>query len=285
MEALYEEYLYTVVRLLASADTDVKALAAPFQAWEEAWWAAYKKEKGLLKAVFMASAVIERIDAQLDVISDGVAVLARLEDKANQVLALMPLLFGSLIPSVFKRPLMGNQFESMKSWPGILQGASNAALQAYAPSVTALVAEGDKALDDARAADQQSQEFRLKGDRRALADNLNSLRKGAHGKLGEIAHQKKYGNGFAESFFRRESPVRELSLDEVERRLAAAQGEVDRLLAKRAELLAVAEADAKARAEAEQKAKAAALAEAEKRAAEAAAHLAALKAEMAKPGP
>lgn len=281
METLYEEYLHTVVRLHASSDADVKALAAPFETWEEAWWTACKKEKGLLRAVFMAAAVIDRIDDQLDTLSDNVAVLARLEDKANKLPALMPSLYGSLIPSTFKRPLLGAQFDSMKKWPAILGGAQSAPLQAYAPTLQGLLTEGDDALAAARTADQQSQEFRLTGDRRVLADNLNSLRKGTHGKLGEIAHQKKYGNTFAGSFFRRQSAVRDLTLDEVERRLAAAQGEVERLQAKRAELLAIAELDAKARAEAEHKAKLAALQEAEKLAAEAAAQVAALQAELA----
>lgn len=216
----------------------------------------------------------------LDAISDAVAVNARLEDKASNVAGLMPMLFGSQTPSVFKRVLMGSQFDSMKSWPPVLKGASNPSLQSQAEPLVNLLAEGDKALDDARTAETDAQEFRLKGDRRALVDKLNALRKATHGKLGEIGHEKKRGSGYAESFFRRDSGPRDLSLDEVERRLIAARAEVDRLQGKRTELLAVAKADAKARADAERKRRAARLAEAERLAAEAEARVKALKAEL-----
>lgn len=280
LEALYEEYLYTVVRLLASPDPDVKALAAPFEAWEEAWWAAAKKEKGLLKAVFMASAVLDRIDDQLDAISDAVAPIARVEDKAQPVPTLMPLLYGSQSPSVFKRPHMSSQFEEMKSWPGVLTATTNPTLKEYAGPLTALLAEGDSALDAARTAESDTQQFRRTGDRRALADSLDGLRKGTHGKLGELAKQKKFATGYAESFFRRESAPREPSLAEIERRLTSAQEEVDRLEAKRKELVAVAAASEKARADARRKSLSASLAAAEQLAAETKARIDALKAEI-----
>jgi hypothetical protein len=286
LETLWDEYEHTAVRLLTSKDADVKALSAGFEAWETQWWAASKKERGLSKAAALAAANLERIDNDLDAISDAVAPLARIEDKVSPVPKLVRLLYGSLPPSLFKRPQLGSQYEQMKNWPGVLQNVGSPAIQAHVAPLQDLLAEGDPALSTAREAEHAIQEFRLTGDRPALAQALNALRKAAHGKLGEIAEQKKYGSGFAESFFRRRQALAEPTLGEIENRLQAARDEVTRLENKHRELLQAAEAEEKARAEAAEKAEAAEIAENERIVAERQARIAELKAKQAgKQGP
>jgi hypothetical protein len=284
MELLFEEYLWTLVRLLASPDADVKALVAAFQAFEQAWWDTLQKEKGLVKALFIANALMERLDGQLDSVSDAVAATARVEDKTSPGFSLIALLYGTQIPSIFRRPTLGAQLETMKSWPPALKATSNATLQGYGTQLEGLVIEADKATDEERQAAQTLEQFRLMGERRALVDLLNGLRKSTHGALGKIGHDKQYATGFAESFFRREAPAREPSLDELDRKLAHATAEVTRLQAKRDELAAAQQADAKARAAADKARKLAALAAAEKDAKESADRLAKLKAELVSDG-
>ena len=286
LETQWDEYEYTAVRLFASKDPDVKALGPGFEAWEEQWWAACKKERGLSRAAALAAAILERIDRDLDAISDAVAPLARIEDKVSPVPRLGRLLYGSLPPSQFKRPQLGSQYENMKNWPGVLQNVASAAIQAHVAPLQDLIAEGDPALNTAREAEHAIQEFRLTGDRPALAQGLNALRKAAYGKLGEIAEQKKYGGGYPESFFRRRQAPAEPTLDEIENRLKAARDEVTRLENKHRELLQAAEDDERSRAQAEEQADAAEIAENERIVAESQARIAELKAKQAaKQGP
>jgi hypothetical protein len=265
-------------------DADVKALVADFQAFEQAWWDTLKNEKGLIQALFIANALMERLDGQLDSVSDAVAATARVEDKTSPGFSLIAFLYGTQIPSIFRRPTLGTQLEAMKIWPPALKATSNATLQGYGTQIEGLVTEADAATDAERQAAQALDQFRLMGERRALVDLLNGLRKSTYGALGKIGHDKQYANGFAESFFRREATVREPSLEELDRKLAHATAEVTRLQAKRDELAEVQQADAKARAAADKARKLTALAAAEKAAKESAEKVAALKAELESDG-
>ena len=208
------------------------------------------------------------------------AATVRVEDKSSPGHPLMPMLYGTEIPSLFRRPLLGAQYETMKGWPPTLKATPNATLQAYGAQIEALVPDADAAIDADRAATQALDHFRLIGGRPALADMFNGLRKATHGALGKLGHDKKYPKAFAESFFRHSAAVRDPSLDELDRKLAAAASEVKRLQDKRGELAAVQQAGEKVRADAAKAGKLAALAEAEKSQKEQADRIAALKAEL-----
>jgi len=107
------------------------------------------------------------------------------------------------------------------------------------------VGAASKAVTAENTAEEQIDAFRMVGQRRTLVDNFNGQRKSVQGALGKIAHDKKYGNSYPESFFRRESAVREPTFEALERRIALAEAEVTRLKAKQAELVAVQEAGEK----------------------------------------
>jgi hypothetical protein len=282
MEDLFYEYLWTLVRLLASPDADVKALAKDFQEFEKDWWDTLQKEMGFVRALFIAQALVESLDGLLDTLSDLVAATARVEDKSSPGFSLVTLLYGTQIPSIFRRPTLGAQLQAMSNWPNVLKATSNATLQGYGTQIEALVTEANAAAETERQADKALEQFRAMGDRRALVDKLNALRKSTHGALGKIGHEKKYPNGFAETFFRREAAVREPSIEELDKKIVIAEAEVKRLQAKRAELATAQENDAKARKAADRASKQAAFEQAEKTAKESADRAAALKAELEK---
>ena len=117
-------------------------------------------------------------------------------------------LFGDQAASSIKRPILGRQLELMRDWLGPLSTATPPELVALATPLAAAIKVADDAVATGRSAEQQLTDFLEVGDCKALVDKVNALRKGTHGKLAELVHDRPEAHlpaDFAEQFFVRES--------------------------------------------------------------------------------
>jgi len=275
-----EEYFFTRGRLRSHRHTKA-TLAVEFDAFRPKLDAALAEELALLADKHEADAGIEFADEELDALLDAIATVSLIEAKHDRGAMPYARYFGSQRPSDMKRPLLGGQLETMRSWPPSLKTSANALLQQYGADLEAKIAEADACTEAQTAAAQKLTDFRTIGTRKQLVDDFNALRKSIHGKLGEIQHKhKELGAGWADSFFRQGSGSERATLKELDRRIGSAEMELATLKKQREELAGQEEAAAKAKAEAERAQKLAELSAAKKAAAELAARVAELEASL-----
>jgi hypothetical protein len=282
---LLEELIHTLARLEANSLT--ASFAPPFEAlYKDEWIPIVLQEFSLLVEAYRADALVEEADDDLDELVDELDAYARIKVKGNQKDPFYLYFFGSKRPHELKRPTLGGQLETMRSWVAPLHTAGDGEALKLAGKLEGLIAKADAALTKQASAAEKIKTFRTIGERKALVDKLNALRKSTDGKLAELPHANpgaKLPGNFASRFFkhapkRGKTAAKELTSEDLKARLSDAEAEIALLKQQVAEAVAKEEAEALARAQLE--ADKAALAEAEKVAAEAAAKVAALKAKV-----
>jgi len=244
LDTVLEHSIYTLTRLSAHALT--ADLAQGFVAFQQAWAAVNAQELALRIDLLKAGALVVASDDELDVLVDAVSnVLLSITGKDRDA-AIYKLYFGDKRPSELKRPVLGDQLEAMRAWSSTLKSAKNPALSALGDGVEQKVAAADAAKDAMAAAQHARRVFRTTGERRALIDQFNALRKSTYGKLAELPNtqpNKNLPGSFAEQFFKRVSrakePVEALTstdlreqLDESERQVEALRDRVKEALAR-----------------------------------------------------
>ena len=243
IETLYNEYFFTLGRLRRHKLT--KALAPQLEAVRPKLDAAAAEELSLTESEYEAAAAVIFADNDLNDSVDFVA------GNTGRGTPLFTRLFTDQRPSDLKKPLLGNQLEAMRSWPGTLaEVEGNAILKDHAPVMTARVAAGDAAATEKSSAAEKFADFRAVGTRAKLIAELNSVRKALHGKLGEIQHANHLRPGWAEFFFQQESSPAP-GLGELDRRIAALEAQLMSLKKQRDEVAAQEEELARAKAAAE----------------------------------
>jgi hypothetical protein len=273
---LYEEYFFTRGRL--RRHPLAKSLAADFETFEVTLQTTLLTELGLIGDRYEGDAAVEFVDVDLDGLVDAVAAVTLIEAKNDRNAAPYSHYFGAQRPSDLRRPTLGAQLDTMRSWPSSLKLSSNNVLVGYGNKLDGKVTEADECETFQRTAQDKLSNFRAMGGRKSCIDELNARRKSLHGKLGELQHQHpELGNGWADSFFRQGSGTDKPTLRELDKRLAAAEEEVSSLKKQRDELAAQEEAMARSKADAERALRLAELESAKKAAAEVAARIAELE--------
>lgn len=273
---LFEEYFFTRGRLRRHPLT--KALAADFETFEPTLQATLLAELGLIGDRHESDAAVEFVDFDLDGLVDGIAAVSLIEAKNDRNAAPYSHYFGAQRPSDLRRPTLGAQLDTMRTWPSSLKLSSSDVLVGYGNKLEGKVAEADECENFQRAAHGKLSDFRALGGRKACIDELNARRKALYGKLGELQHQHpELGSGWADSFFRQGSGTDKPTLRELEKRLAAAEEEVFSLKKQRDDLVAQEEAAARSKADAERALRLAELEAAKKAAEEVAARIAELE--------
>lgn len=284
LELVLDELAYTRARLKAHPLT--AALAADFDAFQPKWMAVFTQEIGLRAERQDAAARVIAADDDLDDLSDGLSKALLIITKGNRGDPLYKLYYGDKRPSDLKRPTLGPQLETMRGWTPSLVASPHAMLTDYGTQLQDKVGVADDAVATAASAEQKSRAFRTVGERKALIDDFNALRKATYGKLAEMPHTQpaaKLPASFADRFFRHGTwtpPEKPATSAELAAEIAAKQAEVEALQAELAKTKADEDADAQAKAQAE--ADAEALAAAQRAADDAAAKVAELKAKLGK---
>jgi hypothetical protein len=179
-------------------------LAPPFTELQVELEKLRAEEKSLKDAVARADAQALFLDDTLNEIAAKAktAVLAAYPKEEYQA-PLYLQLFEGQSPSEFARPVMGDQYTSMRDkWIGPLQGTEIPSLVAIAELLPPVILKGDAILSAQALAKQKEDAFKL-GPRADFVGRVNAARKLAQGKVAEFFHDpsQKLPSDFQERFF------------------------------------------------------------------------------------
>ena len=166
------------------------------RAWGKTWLALFESEQKNIDTALQAetrlSDAVEDAEAAIDTIDDvlnGVALqagsLVKLRYRGKQRDDVMAALFGSLYPSEFAKPMLGEQLEAMAKWTEIFKTLTVSALSDLAPKVEAAVKQAEAALEVLSKAEAALIAFRT-GVHQPLVTKVDGLR---HQLLGEARKQ------------------------------------------------------------------------------------------------
>lgn len=102
------------------------------------------------------------------------------------------------------RPNLGAELTTVAEWIEPLQKEAEPMLQAFAAPLAELVAAGQAAEKEARAAEKALTDFRLTGERKKVVDAVNAGRGSLFGSLVKLQHDNaslRLPSDWAESFF------------------------------------------------------------------------------------
>lgn len=283
--SLLEQIILTLAFL--EADPRTAAYAPPFEAlYQDDWMKVALAEFAHFVEAFRADALVTAADDGLDDFVDDLdKVLLRIV-KGNREDPLYAYYFGSKRPHLLKRPVLSDQYETMKAWIVPLKSSPDAELAALGVRLEGLIAKADAALVKQATASEKIKTFRTIGQRKALIDKTNALRKLTGGELGEIPHAQPdarlpkdfWARFFKHSVKRVKTAAKEVTSIALRAQIDDLKEQMAALEIQYADVLTKEEAEAAAAAQVE--ADKAALAAAEKEMAEAAARVAALKAKV-----
>jgi len=242
----------TITHTKVSAHPLTKGLAPEYQAFEDAWFVVHATELKLWIAIVRAAAKVVAVDDELDSFVDELKNAALIITGGDTQAQLYLFFFKNKRPSDLKKPVLSSQLSAMRDWVEPLKTSPHASLQALGVKLEKLIADADAAEGELRAAKQKNHEFRSLGERKALIDQFNALRKSSYGKLSEMPHAHPEANlpaTFADRFFKPVSkPVEEeeeMTSVELVALIAEKESDVAALRERLQEVLAKEEAEAK----------------------------------------
>ena len=272
---------------LLGADPLVANLAAPYETfYQQKWLPVVARETELLVEDHRADAMVDAADHALDDFVDELdSTLLQIVGKDRSD-PLYDYYFGKKRPHEMKRPVLGDELETLRSFVQPLKTSPHGALAALGEKLELLIARADAAVERQRIAAETIKTFRTLGERRAAIDELNALRQSTAGILSEMPHkhpEKRLPADYAARFFKRgprrgKTAGKDITSADLSALIAEHKQQVETLEKQLAEVLAKEEAEARAKSENE--ALQAELLAAEKTAAETAARIAALKAKL-----
>lgn len=238
------------------------------------------------RAVAAQEALARFKDDVLNVLLDDTKTEVLVEVGNDFTAAFYKQIFTTYTPSQLRRFLLGEQLEAMRTWPAILLTTSNPRLHQIAARIVEAVKQADEILSALAVATTAQTAFAL-GPRAAFAQACTAARGAAFGKLLEISEDPASGplpEDFVDRFFQRDSSGRALRLDDLKTAMISAAEHLAKLRAQHDELAGKQERARKAKLNKALLEKKARLAMKAKAAAEEAAEIAALEAELAKDG-
>lgn len=166
------------------------------RAWGKAWVALFEAEvknidtalgteTRLSDAVNDAEAGVHIADAALDGLAHAANSTAKMVYYGANYREVKENLFGMDTPSEFTKPLLGDQLDEMRDWPGYLGGLGSAEMKALGPKVDAALKAADTAVDVLNKADGELANFRS-GVQAGLIKKINGMFQGL---LGEARKQ------------------------------------------------------------------------------------------------
>ncbi len=266
--------------MTATAYTITAALALPFAPLRTNLHKQKTDEGTLTDNILLARALAWSADDDLNRLVDDTKNAVLSLSNGDYQAPLYKQLFTGQSPSDLKRPLLGSQLATMRTWIGPLGAAANADLSAIGIRLTAAITKADDA-ETKMALAQQAMDVFIAGPRTACINDCNALRKLTYGKLGEITHgNAEVPSDFADRFFMTNGGSRAPSIGELTLSVERLRAKLKRQEAHLDAMKEKAALQVKARQEAELAERKTRLDAAQKRAAEAAAEVSKLQAEM-----
>ncbi len=266
--------------MTATAYTLTAALAIPFAPLRIDLRKHKADEATLTDNILLARALALSADDDLNRLVDDTKNVVLAMSANDYQAPLYKQLFSGQSPSELKRPLLGSQLATMRTWVGPLGAAGNADLSAIAIRLAAAIVKADEA-ETKMALAQQAMDVFTAGPRTTFVNECNALRKLTYGKLGEIIHNNpELPSDFSDRFFMTNGGSRAPSISELSQSVERLRAKLKRQEAQLEAMKEKAALQVKARQEAELAERKTRLDAAQKRAAEAAAEVAKLQAEM-----
>lgn len=113
--------------------------------------------------------------------------------------------FGSIRPNELKRPVLGEELNTVRKWIDPLKTSSHKELQELSVALETIVKDSDAAVIAHNKASEAMKTFRIEGDRAVLFEKINAARKSTYGELSKRSHDlvDKKASDFANQFFMR----------------------------------------------------------------------------------
>lgn len=266
--------------VVAKAYTITADLAPPFAALRADVRARKAEEAVLLDNILAARALALSADDELNELVDGTKAALLATSGGNYQAPLYKQLFAGQSPSELKRPLLGTQLATMRSWVGPLLAAGVPELLAIATRLTTTITKADDAETKMALAQQALDAFKA-GPRVSCINDCNALRKLTYGKLGELTYaHANLPRDFPDRFFIAHGGSRMPTIIELEHDVERARAKLLRLETQLQTAKEKVAQQLRNKQETELTERKARLDAAQKRAAEAAADLAKLEAEL-----
>lgn len=285
IDELSEELYYTAAHLQAYPFLETQA--AQHEVLILDWTQFMQTEAALMRAIMRAAALMVVADVQLDFLCAVIDGTIRVENGGERKSLIHQRYFGNIQPSRFKRPVLGEQLETMRTWiPSLLGPQSSPTLQACGGQLIERVAQADAAKAAEVEALRNLADHEI-GPRKTFIDRLNAVRQALYGQLAELPHSRPdlgLTPDFAHHFFLRETRRRKPTITTLERDIARMQGQLQRAQVELARLVEEAEAETRQHEDAELANAEAELAAIEQQRVEAAARIAELQGRRTTPG-
>ena len=243
-------------------------------------------EISLLRALMHAEARMVVVDGHIDILASAIDGTIRVENGRDRKSLVHQRYFNNVQPSRFKRPLLGEQLESMREWiPSLTAPQSSPTLQGYGTQLAERVVEADGTVRAEADARRNLAAHEL-GARKVFIDRLNAMRQALYGQLAELPHSRpdlSLPPDFAFRFFLRDARPRKQTITTLERDITRLQGKLQRAETELARLVEEAAAETRHYEDTELAEAEAELAELEQQRVEAAARIADLQARRTTP--
>ena len=177
-------------------------------------------EISLLRALMHAEARMVVVDGHIDILASAIDGTIRVENGRDRKSLVHQRYFNNVQPSRFKRPLLGEQLESMREWiPSLTAPQSSPTLQGYGTQLAERVVEADGTVRAEADARRNLAAHEL-GARKVFIDRLNAMRQALYGQLAELPHSRpdlSLPPDFAFRFFLRDARPRKQTITTLER--------------------------------------------------------------------
>jgi hypothetical protein len=238
-----------------------------------------QEELDIVRALMEAGARIGVVDDGIDDLSGSIAGTLLVENGNDRSAPVFQRYYGHVPPSRFRRPVLGEQLATMRTWvPSLLQ--SSPALQAYGAQLAERVIDADAAVLAGAEAERRLADWEL-GPRKQFIDQLNGLRQAHYGQIAELPYNRPelgLPRDFAHRFFLRTTAPRRPTISVLEQSIARQRTQLEKAEQQLARLIEESEAEARMREDGELADAAEELAALEAQRAEAAARLAEIQA-------
>ena len=279
---LAEEVLHT--RALLAAHPFLATQAAEFEPLYGGWQELMQQEMALLRQRLDTEARAIIVDDAFDFLCVAISATLLAESGGNRKAPAYLRYFGAAPPSKLKRPVLGDQLETMRTWVPSLQEANQSeALRGYGDKLATAVADADAAVTAMSEAAGRRADHEI-GPRKAYIDRLNAARLSLYGQLAKIPLDQPALNlepNFAYRFFLRGRNRRNPTIADVEQTIFRLRERLVKQEALLAEMLEAEEAARQIADNAELRAAEEAMAAAERAQAEAEARLEEIRSRLA----
>jgi hypothetical protein len=282
IHTLAEEIIHT--RSLLGAYPFLASEVAAFDALLAEWLKLLEQELALMREQSDTQSRAIVVDDSFDFLCVAISSTLLAESGGDRKSLAYQRFFGTTPPSRLKRPVLGSQLDTMRTWvPSLTDASSSPALQEYGKQLGERVIEADAAVAALSEARRKRADFEL-GPRKVFVDKLNAARLGLYGRLAELPHkhpERKLPRDFGHRFFLRDERRGAPTIAEVEQSIFRLRERLQRQEDLLARLLEQEEAEMRLRENAELRAAEEALEAIERQAAEAAERVEALRAQRA----